>query len=105
MLARRPTFTLLVTAVLGLGVGACATILTMVYVLLLKPLPFKDPERLVVLQTRVGNEDGKIALREYRLVVQEARSFEGLAAYYPSQYNLAAGSGGAPEALPATICT
>jgi predicted permease len=105
MLARRPTFTLLVTAVLGLGVGACATILTMVYVLLLKPLPFKDPERLVVLQTRVGSEDGKIALREYRLVVQEARSFEGLAAYYPSQYNLAVGSGGAPEALPATICT
>src|SRR5918994_5653898 len=105
LLARRPAFSLLVTAVLGLGVGACATILTIVYVLLLKPLPFKDPERLVVLQTRVGNENGKIALREYRLVVQEARSFEGLAAYYPSQYNLAVGSGGAPEALPATICT
>jgi predicted permease len=105
LLTRRPTFSLLVTAVLGLGVGACATILTMVYVLLLKPLPFKDPDRLVVLETRVGNEAGKIALREYRLVVQEARLFEGLAAYYPSQYNLAVGSGGSPEALPATIST
>ena len=105
LLTRRPGFSLVVTAVLALGVGACATILTIVYVLLLKPLPFKDADRLVVLGTRVGNEEGKIALREYRLLVQEARLFDGLAAYYPSQYNLALGSAGAPEALPATIGT
>ena len=104
VLVRRPASSILVALILGLGVGAAITIVTMIDVLLVRPLPFADSDRLMLLRTRVGNDTGKIALREYRLLVQETRLFEGLAAYYPSQYNLPAG-GGAPEALPATICT
>ena len=91
---RRPGFSLLVTVILGLGIGASATILTIVYALLVRPLPFKDADRLVILRTRVGRDLGKVALREYRTLEQNARLFDGLAAYYPSQYNLTT-SGGA----------
>jgi predicted permease len=101
---RRPGFSLLVVAILGLGIGASATILTIVYVLLVRPLPFKEADRLVLLRTRVGAEAGKLALREYRTLERDARIFDGVAAYYPSQYNLTT-SGGPPEALPSTIST
>jgi hypothetical protein len=105
VLVRRPGLSLLVTAILGLGIGASVTIVTMIDVLLVRPLPFKDADRLVLIRSRAGSDIGKISLREYRLLLQETRLFEGLAAYYPSQYNLPAGGGGTPEALPATICT
>jgi len=105
MLMRRPSFRIVVIGVLGLGIGACVTIITIIYVLLVRPLPFRDADRLVMLRARVGNDIGKIALREYRLLVREGHVFDGLAAYYPSQYNLPRGGGGAPEALQATIGT
>jgi putative ABC transport system permease protein len=105
LLFRRPAFSVLAASIIGLGVGAVVTIATMIDVLLVRPLPFPDADRLVLVRTKTGNDVGKIALREYRLLQQETRLFEGLAAYYPSQYNLPAGAGGAPEALPATICT
>jgi len=101
---RRPGFSLLVVAILGLGIGASATILTIVYVLLVRPLPFNEADRLVLVRTRVGADTGKVALREYRALERDTRIFDGLAAYYPSQYNLTT-SGGPPEALPSTIST
>ena len=67
---RRPGFSLLVVGILGLGIGASAAILTIVYVLLVRPLPFKDADRLVMLRSRVGADLGKLALRE----VQDART-------------------------------
>ena len=81
VLVRRPASSILVALILGLGVGAAITIVTMIDVLLVRPLPFADSDRLMLLRTRVGNDTGKIALREYRLLVQETRLFEGLAAY------------------------
>ncbi|MEM7417284.1 MAG: ADOP family duplicated permease [Gemmatimonadota bacterium] len=47
-LVRRPSFTLSVIATLGLGLGASTAIFTLADALLLRPLPFPEPERLVV---------------------------------------------------------
>ncbi|HET7462941.1 MAG TPA: ABC transporter permease [Longimicrobium sp.] len=46
-LARDPAFTLIAVVCLALGIGANTTVLTAVNTLLLRPLPFKDPDRLV----------------------------------------------------------
>ena len=45
--ARHPLFTAASVCSLGLGVGACAVIYSVVYALLLKPLPYAEPGRLV----------------------------------------------------------
>lgn len=51
-LVRAPTFSLVALLTLAIGIGACVSILSVVYGVLLKPLPYTDPDRLVVLDHR-----------------------------------------------------
>ena len=51
--ARKPVFTLSAVISLALGIGVTTAIFTAVYSLLLRPLPYQEPDRLVVLRTDV----------------------------------------------------
>jgi putative ABC transport system permease protein len=99
--ARRPGFTLAVVAVLALGLGACIAVFSLVQALLLRPLPFADPGRLV----QVWVEDRWSGLAEepasfplYRDVAARVRGLEGVAAYWslPTGFHLS-GADGSPE--------
>jgi putative ABC transport system permease protein len=52
LLRRAPGFTLAAVLTIALGVGATTAIYSVVYGVLLRPLPFRDPDRLVALWTR-----------------------------------------------------
>ena len=49
-LRRSPGFTAIVVAVLTLGIGSTTTVFSLVHGVLLSPLPFRDPGRLVTVQ-------------------------------------------------------
>jgi putative ABC transport system permease protein len=58
VLVTTPAFTALIVVVLGLGIGANTAIFSIVYGVLLKPLPFSDPSRLVVVQGVHRGDEG-----------------------------------------------
>jgi hypothetical protein len=81
-LIKRPLFTLLVIVTLALGVGANTAIFSVVNAVILKPLPFKDPDRLVHLwentkrgvRYRRGQDSGFIYARPGSLTDWRERS-------------------------------
>jgi hypothetical protein len=103
LLRLRPGFCAAIVLTLAVGLGASTAIFSLVYALLLRPLPFADPGRLVVIDAVVGGEAGRLTLREYRDLERDSRAIEGYAAYYRSQYNVT--GGGAPDTLTSTIAS
>jgi putative ABC transport system permease protein len=83
-LVRAPGFTVVAILTLALGIGATTAIFSVVYSVLLRPLPFAHAERLVSLRERNGREDTGgmvVAAGNYASWLAQARDFEALGAY------------------------
>ena len=83
ILRRSPGFTALIVLILGLGIGANTAVFSILYAVLLRPLPYKDADRLVVVWQRVPPDTIAMAFDTYREFDEWSRashSFEKLAA-------------------------
>jgi predicted permease len=80
---RYPGFSAVVIATLALGIGACTLIFSVVNGVLLKPLPYPEPDRIV--RVRQVNENGRagdnISEPNFSDLQQQTRSFSALARY------------------------
>ena len=82
VISRTPSFAIAVVGVLALGIGATTTIFSIVNAVLLRPLPFEEPERLVRLFTRTpGGRLFELSPGKFYDWQRDARSFEGMAMY------------------------
>ncbi|HEY0078083.1 MAG TPA: ABC transporter permease [Pyrinomonadaceae bacterium] len=103
MLLRTPGFTVVAVLALALGIGANAAIFSVVNAVLLRPLPFADPERLMLVGEVNNNQKGAeeqigISPANYLDYRDDNQSFESLAAFSMtarSGFNL--GGAGDPE--------
>jgi putative ABC transport system permease protein len=82
-LVRYPAFSLIVIATLTLGIGACTLIFSVVNGVLLKPLPYPEPERIVrVLQVNEGGRvSNNLSQTNFDDLKEQTRSFAALARY------------------------
>ncbi|HSL83188.1 MAG TPA: ABC transporter permease, partial [Thermoanaerobaculia bacterium] len=93
MLGKRPGFTLVVVLILALGLGANTAIFSVLHSVILRPLPFPDADRLVMVRgshfpDEMGEEVAIANLLDWR---RENRSFDQLGAYAPASLNLTGG--------------
>ena len=88
---KRPAFTAIAVITLALGIGANSAIFSVVNAVLLRPLPFKDPDRLVSVWERRANS-GRANLplsgHEYAALKERTTSFEALTLVQPNAFNL-----------------
>jgi putative ABC transport system permease protein len=97
MLGRNPGFALVATCSLALGIGANTAIFSVVYAVLLKPLPYAEPDRLVSIAGFVPKMRATIptmALRaaDFDAYRRSSSAFSGMAALRSRDFNLT-GSG------------
>jgi putative ABC transport system permease protein len=84
VMSRTPSFAVAVVSVLALGIGANTTIFSIVNAVLLRPLPFEEPERLVRIFTRTpgpGSRLFELSPGKFYGWQRDAQSFEGMAMY------------------------
>jgi predicted permease len=101
---KAPGFTFTVVLTLALGIGVTTAIFSLVEGILLRPLPFKDPDRLVVLGDHIGGgPNTPVTAREIATYSTATSAFSSLGAYIGASYEV---SGGAtPETVRAARLT
>jgi predicted permease len=108
-LIRRPAFTLIAISVLALGLGANAAIFSVVNAILLRPLPFPHPKKLVALFEKdvIPNDPYNWAAPgNYLDWRNQSTSFESIAATTPRSFNLSSPSRSfTPVRVPGALCS
>ena len=90
-LRRAPGFTTVAVLTLALGIGANTAIFTVVSSVLLEPLGYRDPQRLVFIHSQfptIGFDKFWISPPEYRDLQERARSYSDIGAWRTGQVSL-----------------
>jgi putative ABC transport system permease protein len=101
-LPKSPTFTLTVVLTLAIGIGGNTAMFTLIRAVLLKPLEYRDPDRLVSLSLKDFHEnkrDGSFTLKRSEEMRGSSKSFNAIGAFLKLPENISLSGQGEPEAL------
>lgn len=100
MLAKRPGFTSVAIIALALGIGANTAVFSVINAILLRPLPFKDPERLVWVwgaSINTGQGQRSVSPPDFLDFREQVESFESFSAM--QNWSASLTGGGEPERI------
>ncbi|MGA7317330.1 MAG: ABC transporter permease, partial [Silvibacterium sp.] len=105
VLRKNPGFAIVPILIIAIGIGANAALFTVVRSVLLRPLPFADPDRLVALygqdDLKDPNSTNVVAAGDFYEWQKESQGFEQMAMWRWSGYNLSGDKDELPEFLSA----
>src|SRR5262249_14209011 len=104
-LMKSPGFAFVAVLTLALGIGANTAIFSVVHAVLLKPLPYTDPERLVMVWESDAKTGGEFGARIMNFLAwrDERQVFMQLAAFQYQDFNLSGGD--RPERIQGALVT
>src|SRR5689334_6963636 len=92
-LLKAPFFSLIVVLMLTLGIGVTTAIFSLVEGILLRPLPFADSDRLVMLGDHLsGGSNFSVTPREIGTYSTATRAFSSVGGYIGASYELSGGA-------------
>jgi putative ABC transport system permease protein len=97
VLWKRPTFTIIAVLTIALGVGANTTIFTCIYAVALKPLPFHDPDKLMMIYLMSPEESQNKEINQpwsfakYEVLRDYNQSFDQVASFSKQEFTLEGG--------------
>jgi len=106
MLLKKPGFTLIAVFTLSLGIGANTAIFSIVNAVLLRPLPFAEPEQLLWIGGWMGNDKEQgVTPADFLDYREQSRSFAQLAASISDSIAMNLSEGVEPERLKGALVT
>ena len=103
LLWKNPGFTTVAAVALALGIGANTAIFSVVYATLLAPLPYNQPDRIVMVWSKVNGNRNGVSAGDYLDWKHQNHVFESIAAWRGQQMSLSTSSH--PEQVQAEPCT
>jgi putative ABC transport system permease protein len=103
LLWKNPGFTSVAVLALALGIGANTAIFSVVYATLLAPLPYHQPDRIVMVWSKVQNNRNGVSAGDFLDWQRQNTVFESIAAFTGRQMSLS--TSGQPEQVQAEPCT
>ena len=88
-LRKSPVFTLTAVLTIALGIGANTAIFTVVYATLLAPMPYPEPDQLVIVWSKIQGFHNSIAAQDFVDWKNQNKSFQDLNAWTGGSFNLA----------------
>jgi putative ABC transport system permease protein len=105
-LRKTPGFTFIAVLTLALGIGANTAIFSVIYAVLLQPLPYPQGERICILTETDSNQPQiSVAYPDYVDWTRDQKVFDALAASRRESFNLSGLEGRAPEQVSGALVT
>ncbi|HEY3628590.1 MAG TPA: ABC transporter permease [Terracidiphilus sp.] len=103
MLRKSPGMTITIAITLALGIGATTAIYTAVYATLIAPMPYPEPDQLVMVWSKIHGFRNGIAAGDFLDWQEQSKSFQALKAFTGTSFNM--GGKQEPEMVPAQQVT
>jgi len=105
-LRKKPGFTVVAVFTLAFGIGANTAIFSVINAVLLRPLPYRDPVRLVAVGSDTKEAGDGISYKHYQAWREQSRAYEGMAVYYRnSGWSRVTLTGDEPESAQGTFAS
>jgi putative ABC transport system permease protein len=89
LLRKNPGFTLIAVITLALGIGANTAIFSVIYAVLLAPMPYPQPDQLVMVWSKVQGGNNSVAAGDFLDWKQQNKAFQDIHAWSGANFNFA----------------